>query len=94
VVSAAVELVKTSRTLVLATRNAHLNMDQLEAARRLVAAAQDVVLVCLRNPYDAGVFPSAGTVLCTCGDSAPSLQAAAEVLGGQIRAVGKLPVRV
>ncbi|MBX3086478.1 MAG: beta-N-acetylhexosaminidase [Anaerolineae bacterium] len=92
VVAEAEALVKTSKTLVLATRNAHLNADQLDAARRLVSAAQAVVLVCLRNPYDAMVFPSAGTVICTCGDSAPSLQAAAEVLSGQFRPTGKLPV--
>ena len=61
---------------------------QLEAVRRL---GQLGTLVCLRNPYDAGVI-SAGTVLLTLGDSAPSLRAAADALLGDYRPMGRLNV--
>jgi beta-N-acetylhexosaminidase len=91
-VRAAEALAQSAPSLILATRNAHLNPGQLALARRLAAAAKAVVLVCLRNPYDAAALPGVGTVICTCGDSAPSLQAAAEVLAGPFRPAGKLPV--
>ncbi|MBI5669247.1 MAG: beta-N-acetylhexosaminidase [Chloroflexi bacterium] len=80
--------------LVLATRNAHLIPEQLDMARDLAARAQQVILVCLRNPYDAMVLPGAVAVLCTCGDGEPSLLAAVDALLGQFKPAGKLPVPV
>jgi beta-N-acetylhexosaminidase len=87
-------MVESAGTLVLATRSAHLNADQLEMARQLMQTAKRVVLVCLRNPYDAEALPGAAAVICTCGDSESSLQAAAEALAGQYRPSGRLPVSV
>jgi beta-N-acetylhexosaminidase len=78
-------------TLVLATRNAHLYPAQLEAAKALLAAGKPTVLVCLRNPYDAGAL-DAGTVLLALGDAAPSLEAAAEALAGSYEPAGRLRV--
>jgi len=78
-------------TLVLATRNAHLYPAQLEAAQTLLAAEKKSVLVCLRNPYDAGAL-DAGSVLLTLGDAAPSLEAAAEALVGVYEPAGRLRV--
>jgi len=53
-----------------------------------------VILVCLANPYDADALPGAGTILCTCGDGAPSLQAAVDALMGNFVPMGKLPVKL
>jgi len=78
-----------AETLVLATRNAHMYPAQLEAAQALLAAGKPSVLVCLRNPYDAGGL-DAGTVLLTLGDAAPSLEAAAEALAGGYELAGWL----
>jgi hypothetical protein len=50
-----------------------------------------VILLCLRNPYDA-LLLEAGTVICTLGDAAPSLQAAVDALLGEFTPSGKLPV--
>jgi hypothetical protein len=50
------------------------------------------MLLCLRNPYDAALFDSADTILCTCGDSPPSLAAAVAALAGAFRPAGVLPV--
>lgn len=80
-----------AETLVLATRNAHLYPAQLEAAQALLAVGKPSVLVCLRNPYDAGAL-DAGTVLLTLGDAAPSLEAAAEALAGGYEPAGRLRV--
>ncbi len=84
----------SASTLVLATRSAHINPEQLALAQQLLGSAKQVVLVCLRNPYDAGILSGAGTVICTSGDSQPSLEAAAEVLAGVFKPNGKLPVPV
>ena len=85
-------LARSAEVLVIATRNAHLFPPQLELAQDLLASARLRVLLCLRNPYDAGVLHGVGTVLCTCGDSTPSLAAAADVLAGRFSPEGKLPV--
>jgi beta-N-acetylhexosaminidase len=84
-------LAESSDTLVLATRNAHLNPAQMEAAQRLLAAGKLSVLVCLRNPYDAGAL-EAGSVLLTLGDAEPSLEAAADALVGRYVPAGRLRV--
>ena len=84
-------LTEDADTLVLATRNTHLYPAQLEAAQALLAALKPCILVCLRNPYDAGVL-DAGTVLLTLGDAAPSLEAAAEALAGGYEPAGRLRV--
>jgi beta-N-acetylhexosaminidase len=78
--------------LVLATRNAHLWDTQRQLARELMWIARKVVLVCLANPYDAAALPGANAVLCTCGDSTPSLEAAVAALLGQFTPTGSLPV--
>ncbi len=85
---------QSASVLVLATRSANINPEQLTLGKQLMSMAKQVVLVCLRNPYDAGVLPGAGTVICTSGDSQPSLEAAAEVLAGVFKPNGKLPVPV
>jgi beta-N-acetylhexosaminidase len=78
--------------LVLATRSAHLWADELAQAQALIEAAPRTILVCLANPYDAAALPGAAAVLCTCGDSAPSLEAAVDALLGRFTPSGRLPV--
>lgn len=74
---------------IIATRNAHITPKQLEATHKLLEKAD--ILLCLRNPYDAGVL-NAETVLLTLGDSEPSLQAATEALMGDYQPVAKLRI--
>lgn len=76
------ELAAQSDVLVLATRNAHLIPDQLNVARELLGLSKRVILMALRNPYDVEVLSESGTILCTCGDSKPSLAAGVEALLG------------
>ncbi|TFH13910.1 glycoside hydrolase family 3 protein, partial [Candidatus Bathyarchaeota archaeon] len=74
---------------IIATRNAHLNPKQLEASMRHLRDSN--ILVCLRNPYDAGIL-EAETILLTLGDSTPSLQAATEALMGDLKPSAELHV--
>ncbi|MBN2335746.1 beta-N-acetylhexosaminidase [Candidatus Bathyarchaeota archaeon] len=84
-------LAETCDTVIVATRNAHLSHRQRETAQTFIDSASNPVLVCLRNPYDAGVL-LADTVLLTLGDSAPSLTAAADALAGGYKPQAGLPV--
>lgn len=89
-----VEAVEKADVLILASRSAHLNPKQLEMANQLLQKARYSILLCLRNPYDVEVLHGAKVVLCTCGDSTPSLQAAIDALTGQFVPTGVLPVPV
>jgi hypothetical protein len=80
--------------LVLATRSAHLMPEQAAMARNLLSRAQRSILLCLRNPYDAGILTGANAIFCACGDSTPSLQATADALFGEFVPTGRLPVQV
>ncbi|HYO89172.1 MAG TPA: beta-N-acetylhexosaminidase [Candidatus Limnocylindrales bacterium] len=93
--SDALALASRAETLVLAVRSAHLNPERLEGARQLMQTATGkLVLVCLRNPYDATVLSGADTIICTCGDGKPSLAAAVSALMGDYTPTGSLPVEV
>lgn len=86
------QLAADADVLVLATRSAHLWPDELAQAQALMQAAPRTILVCLANPYDAAALPGAAAVLCTCGDGAPSLEAAVDALLGRFAPAGRLPV--
>lgn len=88
------KLADESDVLILATRNAHLIPPQLERAQNLVERAKSVILLCLRNPFDAEVLHGTDVILCTCGDSAPSVEAAVAALLGDFAPTGHLPVSV
>jgi beta-N-acetylhexosaminidase len=89
---AALALAERADTLILVTRSAHLNADKIALCQRLIDTAQRTALVCLRNPHDAAALTGADTVICTCGDSAPSLAAAVDALLGDYLPTGRLPV--
>lgn len=88
------ETLKTYSTILLVTRNAHLLDEQLELAQLIQKRAKNTILVCLRNPYDAGLLNDARTIICTNGDSAPSLQAGIDAVLGKFVPDGKLTVQV
>lgn len=83
-----------SDTVILLTRNAHLQPAQLQRAQAIVSRSQRVLLVCARNPYDAGLLPNADTIICTNGDSRPSLIAAVDAICGDYQARGQLSVEI
>lgn len=77
------ELLDTApEILIIATRNAHLVTWQARAAQAAIDRRPGAVLLCLRDPYDANVISGAGVILCSNGDSAPSLEAAVDAICG------------
>jgi beta-N-acetylhexosaminidase len=85
-------LASSSDVVIVATRNAHLIPQQRELAQELLVSGSRRVLLCLRNPYDAGALKGAEAVICTCGDAMPSLVAAAQILAGRFKPTARLPV--
>jgi beta-N-acetylhexosaminidase len=77
----ALALARNAKITVIATRNAHLIPEQAQRAQQLAQAGHRVVHLCLRNPYDAEIL-DAETVLCSFGDSRPSIRAILEGLVG------------
>lgn len=76
-------------TLILATRSAHLSPRQLKSAQSLIARHHKVILVCLRNPYDAGALTGADAIICANSDGNPSLKAAVDAICGDYLPAGK-----
>lgn len=81
-------------TVILVTRNAHLQPPQLALARLVCDKARKLILICARNPYDAGLITGADSVICTNGDSAPSIRAAVDALCGDFIPAGNLTVNI
>ncbi len=88
------QLIAEADTVILLTRNAHLQPSQLRLAQRVIDLAARTVLICSRNPYDAGKLYGADTVICTNGDSEASLAAAVEAVCGDTLPTGQLTVDI
>lgn len=78
--------------LIIGTLNAFQEVSQQALVHALLQTGIPVILIALRLPYDASLFPTAAAVLCTYSLLEPSLQALAKVLCGQIQPTGQLPV--
>ena len=87
-------ILRDADTLILLTRNAHMHPAQLRLAQSICDGSSKVILVCARNPYDAAALTGADTVICTNGDSRPSLKAAIDAICGDFRPGGKLTVEL
>jgi beta-N-acetylhexosaminidase len=88
------KLLEQSDTVILATRNAHMLPKQAKLARSIIGMAKNVILICLRNPYDAGILDGANTIICTNGDSTPSLRSAVDAICGDFTPTGNLTVKL
>ena len=85
-------LAESGDATLLVTRNAYLIESQARLARALAASRVPLIHAAVRNPYDASLVPDSTAALLTYGDPEVSLQALVEVVGGDIRAQGVLPV--
>ena len=88
------QLTAEADTVILLTRSAHLQPAQLRLAQRVLDRAARTILICARNPYDAGQLAGADTVICTLGDSEPSLAAAVAAVCGDFVPTGQLTVDI
>lgn len=80
--------------IILVTRNAHMQPAQLQLAQLILERARKMILVCAQNPYDAALLNGADTIICTNGDSMPSLLAAADAICGDYIPTGRLSVEI
>lgn len=85
-------LAQNSDVLLIATRNAHLYPHELKLTQHLINQSRRVIVLCLANPYDALALTGADALLCSYGDSQPSLAAVVAALKGTIVPSGRLPV--
>jgi len=79
---------------ILGTRHGHLRPRQMQLTQLICDSAGQVLLLCARNPYDAGRLRRANTIICSNGDSRPSLKAAVDALFGDYLPAGKLTVAI
>ncbi len=78
---------------VVFTENAYLFEGQKYLVKRLCEKFEKVLLVALRNPYDAGIKGVENSIL-TYGYSLPSQKALLKVLAGEAESGGKCPVKI
>lgn len=83
-----------AEAVILVTRNAHMQPAQRRLAQFVCDSSRKAILVCAGNPYDAGVIHGADSVICTNGDSGPSLEAAVDAICGDYSPSGKLTVEI
>jgi beta-N-acetylhexosaminidase len=67
---------------------------QLELAELLRASNKPVLAVSINSPYVLMDIPWVPTYVCTYGYTQPTMEALAEVLSGQVRPLGRLPVSI
>ena len=85
---------RESDIFVLATVNAHRDLQQAQLVRCLVSSGRHIIVIATRDPYDLQAFPQLSTYLCTYEYSRPALLAAMHVMFGEKQAQGHLPVRI
>ncbi|MDP9252231.1 MAG: glycoside hydrolase family 3 protein [Chloroflexota bacterium] len=92
-IASALNEAKAADVVVVGVADIGINDDQLKLVTRL-AAAKPTVLVSLRGPYDVRFAPNVAACVCAYDGRLPSLRAAIEVVTGQRKPVGTLPVTV
>jgi len=93
-IAALVERAKKHGCAVVGAFNAVSNPGQLELIRALADSGVSTAVVALRAPYDLENLPENVWAIAAYEYSPESIRAAAKVLRGELRPVGKLPVRL
>lgn len=70
------------------------NASQRDAVNILINSGKPSVLLSLMNPYDIASYPGAPAVLALFGMTAPSMEAAGEILTGELSPSGSMPVEM
>jgi beta-N-acetylhexosaminidase len=86
------KLAEGSEVVIIITYNAKFHPEQAKLVNVLSQTSKPIVAISVRNPYDLMVYREVPTYLSTYSFRACSLEAAVEVLFGEIEAKGKLPV--
>lgn len=80
--------------VIVGTAAAHLRPEQGALARAVLSVNPRTVCVALRTPWDIAAFPETRTYACSYGMLAPSMEALAAALFGDIPFRGHLPVEI
>jgi beta-N-acetylhexosaminidase len=80
--------------IIVGTLNAYAQDDQAKLVNELLGTNTPLIVVAMRMPYDLNLFPAISTYLCSYSILEPSMDALAQVLCGEISAVGRLPVSI
>jgi beta-N-acetylhexosaminidase len=78
--------------IIAVARRAWAHRLQALAIADLALTAKPLIVVAVREPYDAAAVPAEAAVIATYGDDDASMEAAADVLLGKHAATGRLPV--
>lgn len=79
--------------LIVLSYNAHLLPEQALFLQKITAEKEDTIVASIRNPYDLKTIPDIKTYLTSYSFRDSSLKALAEVILGDIPALGSLPVK-
>lgn len=82
---------KAAHTIIVGTNDAYRDPAQQTLIASLIERGQRVIVVAMRTPYDANIFPAAHTVLCTYGIRPSQCEAAARALFAELTPTGVLP---
>ena len=91
-IAVALHLASDADKIIVATTDASFYPGQVRLVTELLAKNPNVMIVSVRAPYDISVLPMVPTALASYGSNPPMLRAIADVLTGQSKASGVLPV--
>ena len=90
----AVAAARGADVVVVGTTDLFANNEQRQLVSELSRESTPVVMVSLRGPYDIASQPDVAAYLCAYDGREPSLAAVTEVLLGERRPAGSLPVEI
>ena len=83
---------KNYKKIVLCTYNANLNEEQVELFKAIQGENENIIVIAMRNPYDANYFSSAKAIALSYEYTPLSIESVASLLQGKIKGSGKCPV--
>jgi beta-N-acetylhexosaminidase len=85
---------RDAETIIIGTYNANLNRGQVKLVNEMGRAHRNVIVVSLRSPYDITEFQGISTYLCAYEYTPVSIKSVIDILSGQEKAQGRLPVSI
>ncbi len=79
-IAAIEENAKSSDAVIFCSYNAWKNGSQALAIQSLLDLGKPMILIVVRDPLDASLYPKADVVITTFSPTAPSIQAACDLL--------------
>ncbi|MBP1932192.1 menaquinone-dependent protoporphyrinogen IX oxidase [Ammoniphilus resinae] len=87
-------LAEKQNAVVVSTSNVRQDSPQQNFVQNLLQSGKPVIVVAVRNPYDIAAFPEVDAYLATYSTHPKSLDAAVDIIVGELNPTGKLPVEI